>query len=142
MKEDNLKKIIDGEYENIPVPEGLEECLSAKIDSLAAATSKEPVSPMSDRVRKVAFSPVAKWISIAAAIIIVAGTSFIFLKESEPKYTCATVEEAKIESCKAFQMIAEAMDFGMQKAAESARVINKANTIVEKQIRFISNEND
>ena len=40
MKEDNLKKIIDGEYENIAVPEGIEECLSAKIDSLEVAPCK------------------------------------------------------------------------------------------------------
>ncbi|MCI2082164.1 MAG: hypothetical protein LKK19_01545 [Bacteroidales bacterium] len=135
MKQDKLKNLIDSENGRIEIPEGFEDRLSDKIDKLAAEEAKA-----SSTVKHPAVRIALRWMSLAAAVIIIAGSATWLIRHSthdvEPKDTCANTEEAYVETQKALDMIAQSFGKGMEKVDESADIITDSRKKVETELKI------
>lgn len=134
QQDDEMKRIIDGEYDHIEVPEGLQERLSAKIDALAAMDADSPIAAKASGRRP---SFWIRSISIAATLVLLAvATLMIFPKKSNNEImiadTCTSVEEAYDEAQAVLSLISNAFGKGMEtvnvkagSAMKSASSVNK-----------------
>lgn len=137
MNDKELKKLVDSEFEKVGVPAGLEDRLSATIDSLASEGSAVSERDGSTRqnVHRTDFNPARKWISIAAsvAILAVAGSLFAIRSDRDSARladTCRTPEEAYAETERALQMMSDAYGKGMKHVnASASRIIETQKTI-------------
>lgn len=131
MNSDNeLKNLIDKEYEKVNIPEGLEDRLSAKIDAMAE--ERHP------------FAPAARWISIAAALAIVAVSATLIATHSGGENvrladTCQTPDEAYAETEKALSMISDAYGKGMKHVEAQASKVGESNATIKKELYLNKN---
>ena len=147
MNDEKLRKLIDGEFRDVKVPEGLEDRLSATIDSLASkeeAASGRDAASRPKAARK-AFSPSKRWISIAATVAIVAVSAGLAVigvqrRNNQLADTCRTADEAYVETERALQMVSSAYNRGMKQVDASVIKMAETQETVEKQLTLKNNE--
>lgn len=133
---DEIKRLVDEQYAQIEVPEGLEQRLSDKIDLWAL---EEERSPMEEKV--VHFTPIfwARTASVAASLILlIMGTWFVISKQKPENVqiadTCTSVEDAYRETYDALNCISGAFGKGMGQVKESTTNISKTVSAANKYI--------
>lgn len=118
------------ELEKIPVPDGVEERLLAKIDEWDEVEQKKKRSRL--EIRKV-----VRYVSVAASLLLVAGVGWYALQEDEPENialqdTYQDPEVAYAEAEKALGLLAFNLSRGMEHLEESYLLNKKENNESDK----------
>ena len=149
------------ELEQIPIPEGLEERLSAKIDEW----EKETLSPTLPRngegdhpeslslrskpngsphhggdVRRT--ERLFSWLAIAASIVLVFGVGYYFLSHEEPvnlaeQDTYQDPVVAQQEAEKALNLLAYNLNKGMGQLEKAKAISERTETTLNKQLNIL-----
>ena len=149
------------ELEQIPIPEGLEERLSAKIDEW----EKETLSPTLPRngegdhpeslslrskpngsphhggdVRRT--ERLFSWLAIAASIVLVFGVGYYFLSHEEPvnlaeQDTYQDPVVAQQEAEKALNLLAYNLNNGMGQLEKAKAISERTETTLNKQLNIL-----
>ena len=150
------------ELERIPIPEGLEERLSAKIDEWEKDTlsptlprNGEGDHPESLSLRsKPNGSPhyggdvrrterVFHWLAIAASIVLVFGVGYYFLNNNEEKVNLAEQDTyqdpvvAQQEAEKALNLLAHNLNKGMGQMKKAKAISERTETTLNKQLNIL-----
>ena len=118
------------ELEQIPIPEGLEERLSAKIDEWAS-------EEQGARGKKMAQTP------IAASIALVFGVGFYFLQQKEEPVNLAEQDTyqdpavAQQEAQKALNLLAYNLNKGMGQLEKAKAISERTETTLNKQLKVM-----
>lgn len=114
----------------VQVPEGLEEKLSKQIDQWA----------MQERfVRNASRKRTFQWIgSIAASLLILFSMGWYFHAPQPRQDTCATPEEAYIQTERALMMFAQALDKGMKQMEVIRESTDKVERNIQKQLNKLN----
>lgn len=121
------------ELERIPIPEGLEERLSAKIDEWDAASRTVAIHPKHNT---------RKYIALAASFILVCGIGLYFALAPTNKGTIDTYDDpeiASLEAQKALQLLATNLNKGMAQYEAANAKGRQAEEILYKQLTKINN---
>lgn len=121
------------ELERIPIPEGLEERLSAKIDEWDAASRTVAIHPKHNT---------RKYIALAASFILVCGIGLYFALAPTNKGTIDTYDDpeiASLEAQKALQLLATNLNKGMAQYEAANEKGRQAEEILYKQLTKINN---
>ena len=121
------------ELERIPIPEGLEERLSAKIDEWDAASRTVAIRPKHNA---------RKYIALAASFILVCGIGLYFALAPTNKGTIDTYDDpeiASLEAQKALQLLATNLNKGMAQYEAANEKGRQAEEILYKQLTKINN---
>ena len=121
------------ELERIPIPEGLEERLSAKIDEWDAASRIVALRPKHNA---------RKYIALAASFILVCGIGLYFALAPTNKGTIDTYDDpeiASLEAQKALQLLATNLNKGMAQYEAANAKGRQAEEILYKQLTKINN---
>lgn len=118
------------ELEKIPVPDGVEERLLAKIDEWDEVEQKKKRSRL--EIRKV-----VRYVSVAASLLLVAGVGWYAQQEDEPENialqdTYQDPEVAYAEAEKALGLLAFNLNRGMEHLEESYLLNEKENNESDK----------
>lgn len=118
------------ELEKIPVPDGVEERLLAKIDEWDEVEQKKKRSRL--EIRKV-----VRYVSVAASLLLVAGVGWYALQEDEPENialqdTYQDPEVAYAEAEKALGLLAFNLSRGMEHLEKSYLLNEKENNESDK----------
>ena len=128
-----MEKIDIKELERIPIPEGLEERLSAKIDEWDAASRTVALHPKHNA---------RKYIALAASFILVCGIGLYFALAPTNKGTIDTYDDPEIaclEAQKALQLLATNLNKGMAQYEAANAKGRQAEEILYKQLTKINN---
>ena len=121
------------ELERIPIPKGLEERLSAKIDEWDAASRTVAIRPKHNA---------RKYIALAASFILVCGIGLYFALAPTNKGTIDTYDDpeiASLEAQKALQLLATNLNKGMAQYEAANEKGRQAEEILYKQLTKINN---
>ena len=121
------------ELERIPIPEGLEERLSAKIDEWDAASRTVALHPKHNT---------RKYIALAASFILVCGIGLYFALAPTNKGTIDTYDDpeiASLEAQKALQLLATNLNKGMAQYEAANAKGRQAEEILYKQLTKLNN---
>ena len=121
------------ELERIPIPEGLEERLSAKIDEWDAASRTVAIHPKHNT---------RKYIALAASFILVCGIGLYFALAPTNIGTTDTYDDpeiASLEAQKALQLLATNLNKGMAQYEAANAKGRQAEEILYKQLTKINN---
>ena len=121
------------ELERIPIPTGLEERLSAKIDEWDAASRTVAIRPKHNA---------RKYIALAASFILVCGIGLYFALAPTNKGTIDTYDDpeiASLEAQKALQLLATNLNKGMAQYEAANEKGRQAEEILYKQLTKINN---
>ena len=121
------------ELERIPIPTGLEERLSAKIDEWDAASRTVAIRPKHNA---------RKYIALAASFILVCGIGLYFALAPTNKGTIDTYDDpeiASLEAQKALQLLATNLNKGMAQYEAANAKGRQAEEILYKQLTKINN---
>lgn len=110
------------ELEQIPVPQGVEERLSAKIDEWERAE-------LAKQQPRLAVRKVVRYLSVAASLVLLLGIGWYSLQEREPENvalqdTYQNPEEAYTEAEKALGLLAFNLNKGMSHL-RMEKILNK-----------------
>ncbi len=135
------------ELEQIPIPEGLEERLSAKIDEWASeeqgargkkmAQTPTSLSPLAPRPLHL------KVTAIAASIALVFGVGFYFLQQKEEPVNLAEQDTyqdpavAQQEAQKALNLLAYNLNKGMGQLEKAKAISERTETTLNKQLKVM-----
>lgn len=128
-----MEKIDIKELERIPIPEGLEERLSAKIDEWDAASRTVALHPKHNT---------RKYIALAASFILVCGIGLYFALAPTNKGTIDTYDDpeiASLEAQKALQLLATNLNKGMAQYEAANAKGRQAEEILYKQLTKLNN---
>ena len=128
------------ELEQIPIPEGLEERLSAKIDEWE---EREKVKVQSEK-RKVQylFPSYLKVTAIAASVALVFGVGYYFLSQEDPvnlaeQDTYQDPVVAQREAEKALDLLAYNLNKGMGQMEKAKAISDRTETTLNKQLNVL-----
>ena len=133
MERLNINELNIKELEQIPIPEGLEERLSAKIDEWDAASRTVATRPKHNA---------RKYIALAASFILVCGIGLYFALAPTNKGTIDTYDDpeiASLEAQKALQLLATNLNKGMAQYEAANEKGRQAEEILYKQLTKINN---
>ena len=136
------------ELEQIPIPEGLEERLSAKIDEWASeeqgargkkiAKTPTSLSPLAPRPLHL-----IRYSAIAASIALVFGVGFYFLQQKEEPVNLAEQDTyqdpavAQQEAQKALNLLAYNLNKGMGQLEKAKAISERTETTLNKQLKVM-----
>lgn len=134
MERLNINELNIEELERIPIPEGLEERLSAKIDEWDAAS----------RTVAIQTPPKGGWgvFALAASFILVCGIGLYFALAPTNKGTIDTYDDpeiASLEAQKALQLLATNLNKGMAQYEAANAKGRQAEEILYKQLTKLNN---
>lgn len=124
------------ELEQIPIPEGLEERLSAKIDEW------ERVEQQTKRQR-LWLPIVMRYAAIAASIVLIFGVGFYFLQHEDEPVNLAEQDTyqdpviAQREAEKALNLLAINLNKGMGQLEKAKAISDRAETTLNKQLNIM-----
>ena len=128
------------ELEQIPIPEGLEERLEAKIDEWE---EREKVKVQSEK-RKVQylFPSYLKVTAIAASVALVFGVGYYFLSQEDPvnlaeQDTYQDPVVAQQEAQKALNLLAYNLNKGMGQLEKAKAISDRTETTLNKQLNIL-----
>lgn len=129
MDELNLKAL-----EQIPIPEGLEECLSAKIDEW-----EQEEKQARHRIR---LPRALCYTAIAASIALVIGVGFHLLRQDEPtnlaeQDTYQDPIKARQEAERALNLLAVNLNKGMSHLEKAKALSDKTEKTVNEQLKVL-----
>jgi hypothetical protein len=134
------------ELEQIPIPEGLEERLSAKIDEWEDSEKRkvngEPSVQRSQK-SKYLFPSYLKVTAIAASIALVFGVGYYFLNNNEEKVNLAEQDTyqdpvvAQQEAEKALNLLAYNLNKGMGQLEKAKAISERTETTLNKQLNIL-----
>lgn len=133
MERLNINELNIKELEQIPIPEGLEERLSAKIDEWDAASRTVALHPKHNT---------RKYIAFAASFILVCGIGLYFALAPTNKGTIDTYDDpeiASLEAQKALQLLATNLNKGMAQYEAANAKGRQAEEILYKQLTKLNN---
>ena len=125
------------ELEQIPIPEGLEERLSAKIDEWEEEEKK------ATRSRLIPLTSYLKVTAIAASIALVFGVGFYFLQQKEEPVNLAEQDTyqdpsvAQQEAQKALNLLAYNLNKGMGQLEKAKAISDRTETTLNKQLKMM-----
>ena len=125
------------ELEQIPIPEGLEERLSAKIDKWEEEEKKATCS------RLIPLTSYLKVTAIAASIALVFGVGFYFLQQKEEPVNLAEQDTyqdpsvAQQEAQKALNLLAYNLNKGMGQLEKAKAISDRTETTLNKQLKMM-----
>lgn len=125
------------ELEQIPIPEGLEERLSAKIDKWEEEEKKATCS------RLIPLTSYLKVTAIAASIALVFGVGFYFLQQKEDPVNLAEQDTyqdpsvAQQEAQKALNLLAYNLNKGMGQLEKAKAISDRTETTLNKQLKMM-----
>ena len=125
------------ELEQIPIPEGLEERLSAKIDEWEEEEKK------ATRSRLIPLTSYLKVTAIAASIALVFGVGFYFLQQKEDPVNLAEQDTyqdpsvAQQEAQKALNLLAYNLNKGMGQLEKAKAISDRTETTLNKQLKMM-----
>ena len=121
------------ELEQIPIPEGLEERLSAKIDEWEES-EKRKVKPLASYLKITA---------IAACVALVFGVGYYFLQQKEEPVNLAEQDTyqdpaiAQQEAEKALNLLAYNLNKGMGQMEKAKAISDRAEMTLNKQLQVL-----
>ena len=126
------------ELEQIPIPEGLEERLEAKIDEWE---EREKVKVQSEE-SKYLFPSYLKVSAIAACIALVFGVGYYFLSQKDPvnlaeQDTYQDPAVAQREAEKALNLLAYNLNKGMGQMEKAKAISDRTETTLNKQLNVL-----
>ena len=134
------------ELEQIPIPEGLEERLSAKIDEWEDREKRKVNGePSVQRIQKskYLFPSYLKVTAIAASVALVFGVGYYFLNNNEEKVNLAEQDTyqdpivAQQEAQKALNLLAYNLNKGMGHLEKAKALSDKAENTLNKQLKAL-----
>ena len=124
------------ELEQIPIPEGLEERLSAKIDEWERAEEQK-------KAKRLMFPKPMRYAAIAASIALVFGVGFYFLQQKEEPVNLAEQDTyqdpavAQQEAQKALNLLAYNLNKGMGQLEKAKAISERTETTLNKQLKVM-----
>lgn len=124
------------ELEQIPIPEGLEERLSAKIDEW------ERVEQQTKRQR-LWLPIVMRYAAIAASIVLIFGVGFYFLQHEDEPVNLAEQDTyqdpavAQQEAEKALNLLAINLNKGLGQLEKAKAISDRTETTLNKQLKVM-----
>ena len=132
MDELNLEAL-----EKIPIPEGLEERLSKKIDEWEQAEKKEKAA-----VRRLPLPNILRYAAAAACVVLVFGVGYHIL--SQDKYTNLAEQDtyqdpvvAQQEAERALMLLAANLNKGMGQLEKAKALSDKAENTLNEQLKVL-----
>ena len=121
------------ELERIPIPEGLEERLSQKIDEWEQAEKKP---------RRISFPKPLRYVSAAASIALLFGVGYYFLHQEEPTIVAEqdTYHDpllAQQEAEKALTLLAANLNKGMGHLEKAKALSDRTETTLNEQLNIL-----
>ena len=132
MERLNINELNIKELEQIPIPEGLEERLSAKIDEWDAASRTVAIHPKHNA---------RKYVALAASFILVCGIGLYFALAPTNKGTIDTYDDPNIacmEAQNALQLLANNLNKGMSQYEAVNAKSRQAEEILNKQLKKLN----
>ena len=127
------------ELEQIPIPEGLEERLSAKIDEWEESEKRKVKS---EKLKHL-FPSYLKVTAIAASVALVFGVGYYFLNNNEEKVNLAEQDTyqdpvvAQQEAEKALNLLAYNLNKGMGQLEKAKAISERTETTLNKQLNIL-----
>jgi len=123
------------ELEQIPIPEGLEDRLSAKIDEWERAEQQK-------KARRLMLPRVVRYTSIAACIALVFGVGYYFLQKEEAvnlaeQDTYQDPVVAQQEAEKALNLLAYNLNKGMGQMEKAKAISDRTEMTLNKQLQVL-----
>lgn len=123
------------ELEQIPIPEGLEERLSAKIDEWERAEEQK-------KAKRLMFPKPMRYAAIAACIALVFGVGYYFLSQEDPvnlaeQDTYQDPAVAQQEAQKALNLLAYNLNKGMGQLEKAKAISERTETTLNKQLKVM-----
>lgn len=130
MDELNLETL-----ERIPIPEGLEERLSAKIDEWELEETKQ-------KVQRHLLPRVLRYTAVAASIVLVYGVGLHYFRQDEAVYLAEqdTYQDpvlAQQEAERALNLLAANLNKGMGHLEKAKALSDKAENTLNKQLKAL-----
>ena len=123
------------ELEQIPIPEGLEERLEAKIDEWERAEEQK-------KAKRLMFPKPMRYAAIAACIALVFGVGYYFLSQKDPvklaeqdTYQDPVVAQGEAE--KALNLLAYNLNKGMGQLEKAKAISDRTETTLNKQLNIL-----
>ena len=123
--------------EKIPIPEGLEERLSKKIDEWEQAEKKEKAA-----VRRLPLPNILRYAAAAACVVLVFGVGYHIL--SQDKYTNLAEQDtyqdpvvAQQEAERALMLLAANLNKGMGQLEKAKALSDKAENTLNEQLNVL-----
>ena len=122
--------------ERIPIPEGLEERLSAKIDEWEQEERKEKAQ------RRHLLPSVLRYTAVAASVALVFGIGYHYLQLDEPvnlaeQDTYQDPVKAQLEAERALNLLAANLNKGMGHLEKAKALSDKAENTLNKQLKVL-----
>ena len=123
------------ELEEIPLPEGLEERLEAKIDEWERAEEQK-------KAKRLMFPKPMRYAAIAACIALVFGVGYYFLSQEDPvnlaeQDTYQDPVVAQREAEKALNLLAYNLNKGMGQLEKAKAISDRTETTLNKQLNIL-----
>ena len=123
------------ELEQIPIPEGLEERLEAKIDEWERAEEQK-------KAKRLMFPKPMRYAAIAACIALVFGVGYYFLSQKGPvnlaeQDTYQDPVVAQREAEKALNLLAYNLNKGMGQLEKAKAISDRTETTLNKQLNIL-----
>ena len=133
------------ELEQIPIPEGLEERLEAKIDEWASEEQGVRGKKIAQTPSYLASRPwhLIRYSAIAASIALVFGVGFYFLQQKEEPVNLAEQDTyqdpvvAQREAEKALNLLAYNLNKGMGQLEKAKAISDRTETTLNKQLNIL-----
>ena len=131
-----MDELNDKTLKQIPIPEGLEERLSAKIDEWEQEERKQKAQSRSLPLRSLRYT------AIAASIALVFGTGFHYLRKDElvnlaEQDTYHDPVKAQQEAERALNLLAANLNKGMGHLEKAKALSDKAENTLNKQLNAL-----
>ena len=123
------------ELEQIPIPEGLEERLEAKIDEWERAEEQK-------KAKRLMFPKPMRYAAIAVCIALVFGVGYYFLSQEDPvnlaeQDTYQDPVVAQREAEKALNLLAYNLNKGMGQLEKAKAISDRTETTLNKQLNIL-----
>lgn len=123
------------ELEQIPIPEGLEERLEAKIDEWERAEEQT-------KAKRLMFPKAMRYGAIAACVALVFGVGYYFLRHEEPvnlaeQDTYQDPVVAQQEAQKALNLLAYNLNKGMGQMEKAKAISDRTEMTLNKQLNVL-----
>ena len=130
-----MEKLKWKELEQIPIPEGLEERLSAKIDEWERAEQQTRKSHLK-------LPQAMRYAAIAASVVLVFGVGYYFLRHEEPvnlaeQDTYQDPVVAQQEAQKALNLLAYNLNKGMGHLEKAKAISERTEQTLNKQLKVL-----
>ena len=131
-----MDELNNNSLERIPIPEGLEERLSAKIDEWEQEERKQKAQ------RRRLLPSVLRYTAVAASVALVFGVGFHYLRQDEPvnlaeQDTYQDPAKAQLEAERALNLLAANLNKGMGHLEKAKALSDKAENTLNKQLKAL-----